>query len=350
MSQIQRKFIQDNAVSGAKLRLDNNEMLRFRNAANTADVNVAKGTSADKFEFQLIPEMSTVLPVPSALKQVATVEYVQNYVLGKGDAKDAASALADSNLALTGTTPLVIDGVTVVDQMRIGLTGQTNATQNGIYVASVSGGNYTLARAPDAASSAQVTEGLYFMITQGTVYQGYEALLTTPDPITLGTTNLVFARYPSTLSQLAGDMLIKSGNTWSVDLASNGGLESTNPGNLAGQLRVKVDQATLEKDQTTRRDPSTGAVSGKRSKKSLFTLQATDVSNQYLDLPDVAADSSIQFTVVGGPTQAETVDYTVNYTGGVSSKTRVAFTGGLASAGVSALAAGDQVVVSYMAF
>jgi hypothetical protein len=350
MSQITTKFIQDNAVIGTKIRLQNNENLRARNAANSADINIAKLTSGDVWEFQLLPRVEASLPVPSQLKQLATVEYIQNYVLGKIDAKDSVSLLSTTNVPLTGATPLIIDGATVTDQQSVGLIGQSTASANGIYVFTDLGATYSLARREDSDSSAKVTEGMYFPVTQGTDYQGYEVLLTTPDPIVLGTTALTFVAYPTVLTQIAGDMLLKSGNTWSVDLASLGGLESTNPGNVAGQLRVKVDTAALEKDQTTRRDPSTGAVVAKKSKKALFTLIAGDITNQYVDLVDVAADSSVKLNVAGAGYQVESVDYTVNYTGGSGSKTRVTFAGGLATAGVSALASGDVIVIEYTAF
>lgn len=51
MSQLKRKFIEDNAVNGAKIRLDNNEMLRGRNAANSADVDILRITTADQLEL-----------------------------------------------------------------------------------------------------------------------------------------------------------------------------------------------------------------------------------------------------------------------------------------------------------
>ena len=350
MSQIKKKFIEANSVDGTKIQLANQEMLRGRNAANTADVNILQVNSTDKPEFQTLPQVQAALAVPSALKQLATIEYVQNYVLGKTDAKDAVSYLADVNVPLTGSTPLIIDGGTITDQQYVILTAQTAGAANGIYTVTITGATYSMARRPDAATSAQVTEGLYTFVTQGTNYQGYEALLTTADPIVLGTTLLVFARFPSTISLVGGDMITKTGNIFSLDIAPLGGLESTNAGNVAGQVRVKIDQATLEKDQTTRRDPTTGAVAAKKAKKAFFTLSATDISNQYVDLADVAGDSSIDFKVAGAGSQLETNDYTVNYTGGTSSKTRVTFTGGLASAGVSALASGDQLVIAYLAF
>lgn len=350
MSQVTKKFIQDNAVSGSKIRLDNEEMLRARNAANSADVNILKVTTADKAEFQTLPEVSGALPVPSALKQLATVEYIQNYLNSKGDTKDAVQAISDSNRSFVGSAPLTVDGVTLLNGDRVGLVGQTDPAENGIYTVTISGPSYSLARSSDASLQGSITNGMFFVSTGGTEYSGYEALLTTADPIVVDTTALTFVLYPTVLNIIAGDMLQKTGNTLSVDLAPLSGLESTNAGNIAGQLRVKTDTATLEKDQTTRRDGSSGAVVAKKSKKTLFTLNATDITNGYVDLADVAADGSINLHVAGAGSQVETVDYTVNYTGGASSKTRVTFAGGLASTGVSALASGDQIVVNYKSF
>lgn len=348
MSQLSRKFIEDNAVNGTKFRLDNNEMLRARNAANSGDINIARLTSADIWEYQVLPQAASALPVPSALKQFATVEYIQNFLNSKGDPKDSVAVLSDVNVPLTGSTPLVIDGITVTDQLRIGLTGQTTGSQNGIYIATITGPTYSLARSADANTSSAVTSGMFFNVVQGTVYAGWEALLTTADPITLDTTTLTFVLQATTAALVAGDMLIRTGNVWAVDLASAGGLESTNPGNAAGQLRIKVDTASLEKDRTTRIDGSNALVA-RRSKKTLFTLAAGDITNQYVDLVDVAGDSSVKLSVVGAGYQAETIDFTVNYTGGVGSKTRVTFAGGLGTSGASALAAGDQIVVEYTA-
>ncbi len=355
MSQIITKFIQDNAVTGAKMRLNNNETARARNQANTADVDLHKLTTGDVWEFQAQPTAASALPIPSAPKEYTTVEYVQNYVMGKTDAKDAVNLLQSTNLALTGVAPLTIDGVTVTSGMRIALTGQTTGTENGVYVATIVALTYSMARATDFdhvndASGKEVTTGAYFKVISGTVYSGWEAILTTADPVQIGVSSIDFAANPTIQALTAGDMLRKTGNDFSLDTATDGGLESTNPGNATGQVRVKTDTAALEKDQTTRRDPTTGAVVARKSKKQPFTLTPTDITNQYVDLPDVAGTGSVVFTAVGGGDQVETDDYTINYTGGVLSKTRITFAGGLATGGVSALVNGDKLVIGYTSF
>lgn len=355
MTQQITKFIQDNAVTGAKMRLGNNETFRARNFAGVADVDLFKLNVSDILEFMKQPTATAALPIPNSTKDYVTVEYIQNYIQGKTDAKDAVNLLADTNVPLSGSTPLTIDSTTATNNMRIALTNQSTASQNGIYVLTISGGSYTLARATDFdqvndASGKEVTTGAYFKVVSGTAYSGWEAVLTTADPITIGTTSLTFALNPTVIALSGGDMIKKTGNDFSIDLATLSGLESTSPGSAAGQLRVKVDTAALEKDQTTRRDPTTGAVVARKSRKQAFTLSATDITNQYLDLDAVAGQDSIEFSVAGGGLQHETDDYTVNYTGGTGGKTRITFAGGLATGGVSALVATDKVVVKFTSF
>jgi hypothetical protein len=75
--------------------------------------------------------------------------------------------------------------------------------------------------------------------------------------------------------------------------------------------------------------------------KAEFSLLSGDISNGYVDLTQVALNDSIDF-VVSGLISREGVDYTVNYTGGVSSKTRITF-----SAHTPTLAIGDVVIIKY---
>ncbi len=120
-----------------------------RNAANSADVSILKLTSADDLELQRQPKAEASLPLPSAAKDYVTVEYVTNVINGKQDPKEAVDVLAVANVPLTGATPLVIDGRTILDGDEPGLIGQTDGTENGPYVAAIAGGAYTLTRRAD---------------------------------------------------------------------------------------------------------------------------------------------------------------------------------------------------------
>ena len=59
MAQLQKKFIADNAVGAAKIRLENDANLKARNAANSADVNILKVNASDRVEFASVPQSTS---------------------------------------------------------------------------------------------------------------------------------------------------------------------------------------------------------------------------------------------------------------------------------------------------
>lgn len=84
--------------------------------------------------------------------------------------------------------------------------------------------------------------------------------------------------------------------------------------------------------------------------KETFTLIAGDITNQYVDLAEVAKTGSIHFIVKGGaPTlEGASHDYSVDYTGGAGGNTRITFLNDLATGGGAALIATDVVQVAYV--
>lgn len=354
MSYLKAKYIAPNAINGVMIRLKNGQTLRGRNFANTADINILSITTGDLVQLESLLSVNASLPIPTSPKQLATIEYIQNYVMGKTDAKEAVNLLSDVNVPLTGSTPLVIDGITATNGMRIGLPDQTGGITSGIYDLAITGGTYTLTRSSDFdqvndAGGLEVTQGAYFRVISGTVYGGWEVQLTTPGPIVIGTTALAFVKYPSALAIAAGDMLAKTGNKLYVDIATISGLESTNPGNDAGQLRIKVDQRTSIK-KTTRLNPTNGAIESRGSFTKEVTLSSTDISNGFVDLDHEAEEYSVGMLVEDGPVVQINQHFTVNYTGGAGGVTRVTFINTLASAGSTPLETGEKLVINYRAF
>ena len=87
------------------------------------------------------------------------------------DIKDSVHVASTANVSLTaGSSGLeagdAIDGVTLVAGDRVLLKNQTDASENGIYVAVASGG--TPARSTDANASAEVTSGMFVWVEEGT--------------------------------------------------------------------------------------------------------------------------------------------------------------------------------------
>ena len=329
-----KKWIGDNQVDGQKFRGLNNQWMRWRNNADSGDVNVLRVNANDRIEFASVPQITA--GTPSAPSDVTTVQFVLNAVKGIRDPKDAVRVASNAvNYALAGAGTLTIDDVLLTDGDRVLLKDQTLGKENGIYVYAVVGGNYTLTRADDSNTDEKVTYGLSTWSVEGTANARKGWLLNTPDPITVDVTALNFINIPVQTVYLAGDMLSLNGSTFSVNLASNGGLESTNPGVAGGQLRVKVDGITMIR--------TAQGLKGLSNKREVFTLIAQDITNGYVDLLNVAANDSIYVQPVGGLEQDPSSDYSINYTGGTGGKTRVAFVGDL----TANLAAGDKLIVSY---
>lgn len=143
------------------------------------------------------------------------------------------------------------------------------------------------ARATDMDSAIETDSAAVF-VSQGTV-NGNKAFVQTADSVTLGTTPLVFAQFSDSAA-------------------------------------VVITNA-----------------------KETFTADGTTVTNQYIDLAQVARTDSITFMVKGAGSLLEGAshDYSVSYTGGVAGKTRISFLNDLASGGNSAIISGDIIQVVY---
>jgi hypothetical protein len=112
---------------------------------------------------------------------------------------------------------MTIDGVALAVGDRVLLTGQTTASQNGIYI--VAAGAW--ARSADMSTWAQVSSSsgnAYVLAELGTVYGGH-GFIVTNDPTTagtLGTTAITWAEFTGASDIVAGVGVSKSGNTLSV--------------------------------------------------------------------------------------------------------------------------------------
>lgn len=488
MSQLQKKFLAANAVDQTKIRLDNNTFLRARNAANSGDVNSFKVNASDRIEFASIPQVTSDASAANDLVRYSQFAGALDGM--KPKAAVVAATTGNINLA-SASDPNPIDGVTLSNGDRVLLWQQTSSAQNGIYVAVTATNPTTWTRATDFDAPSEIP-GAYTVSEFGTLYQGV-LFVSTSSPGVIGTDPITFASRSIT-TYTGGDMITLTGSAFSVDLATVSGLESSNPGNAAGQLRVKLeasnpslqidgsnqlgvkidtarslssgasglginlatvsglqhssnqlsvkleasnptlqidgsnqlgvklntsatvgnittsatgikvdtDGSTIEtssnalrvKDAgitlaklasnsvdenkivsttfsttgalnggsgtkvSVRTDASTVKINGSNNLEGLkdlqqsITLSGTDITNQYVDLSFAiygtsASLNSASLSVVGGPVQQKTVDYTVSLTGGSGGVTRITFAGDLATGGNAALIAGDILMVSY---
>lgn len=242
MAQIQKKFIANNAVDENKVRLSNNANLRARNAAGSGDVSILKVNASDKIEFASVPQATADA---SAGNDLVRYSQIQSLIDGlKPKAAVRVATTVAGTLASSFENGDTIDGVTLATGDRILIKDQAAPEENGIYVVNASGAP---TRAADFNSVSEIP-GSYTVAQFGTANQG-TLFVCLSSPAVLDTDPIQFAAR-TIAAMTGGDMITVSGNEISVDLATVSGLESTNPGNAAGELRVKLEASnpTLQID------------------------------------------------------------------------------------------------------
>ena len=205
------------------------------------------------------------------------------------DIKASVHVASTANVSLTaGSSGLeagdAIDGVTLVAGDRVLLKNQTDASENGIYVAVASGG--TPARSDDANASVDVTSGMFVWVEEGTANADQGYVLTTNNVITLNTTNLTFTQFSGAGQITAGNGMTKSGNTLNVV-----------PDNVT--LSVTADEIKLKGDVTA--TALGDLLIGKASNGGYKRLAvSTGGANQLLQINSSGNDLEFTSTIDGG--------------------------------------------------
>jgi hypothetical protein len=148
--------------------------LDLKTVATSADVNII----SDSGDIILDADGAAYIGTAASGNEIATQSYVDGLVQGL-NVKESVRVASTANVAnLTSVT--VVDGVTLADGDRVILKNQSTATQNGIYVFTLS--TTTLSRAEDQATPEK---GDYALVTSGT-YAATGWLVSSADPILAG--------------------------------------------------------------------------------------------------------------------------------------------------------------------
>lgn len=164
----------------------------------------------------------TNLAEPTLSSDAATKNYVDNSVSNSAagiDNKPSVRVATTANIALTGLT--AIDGVTPAAGNRILVKDQTNATQNGVYVAASS----AWARATDADATGEITPGAFWYVEEGTTQGATQWRVSNTGTVTLGTTPITINQFGGAATPYtAGNGLSLTGNQFASVAAPGSGL------------------------------------------------------------------------------------------------------------------------------
>ncbi len=188
------------------------------------------------------------------------------------DWKESCRVATTANITLSGTQ--TIDGVSVIAGDRVLVKDQSTGAENGIYVCAAG----AWSRATDADTSAEVTANMAVAVEAGTANGDKIFILTTNNPITLGSTALTFTAlstggggagiYPQDCIAFINQFKVASGVTGGIVLSTL----STQLFNLYGAQGTPADG---DKIQTT--------ILLKAGTYDVFVLGATDGNRGKID-------------------------------------------------------------------
>jgi hypothetical protein len=156
---------------------------------------------------------ATNLAAPTSNSDAATKAYVDSVAQGL-NTKTAVRVATTSNITLSGTQ--TIDGVALSAGDRVLVKDQTTNTQNGVY--DVSAGAWT--RSLDSDTGVELVNAFYF-VQEGLTLQATGFVQSTPGPLTIGTSPIVFNQFSGAADYTAGAGLTKTGLTFDVGTASS---------------------------------------------------------------------------------------------------------------------------------
>lgn len=157
---------------------------------------------------------------PNNPGEAARKGYVDGVAQGLNLKEEVSAATNGTSIDLTSSTdPNPIDGYTLSDGDRVLLKDQSTGSENGVYVAQTAADPSTWARAPDLDEDEEVVTGVFCFVANGTENNNKSFVITTNNPITLGTDTISWSVFTTAGQLTAGSGLTKSGQTFSISLS-----------------------------------------------------------------------------------------------------------------------------------
>jgi hypothetical protein len=154
--------------------------------------------------------------------------------------KPPVMCIATSNITLSGLQTL--DSYTTLAADRVLVTGQTTATQNGVYNAA--SGAWTRVT-DDGSAPGEIEPGAMWLIVNGTVYGGSQWRCSTTGTITIGTTSITIVQFASASLYSAGNGITLTGTAFSVNAASSVGSSGPGGGLVVSGSGVAIDTTVV---------------------------------------------------------------------------------------------------------
>jgi hypothetical protein len=294
------------SVAGGSTKFTYDTYGRITNAGQATHSDIAAPTADVGWGGYKI----TSLADPVSGTDAATKQYVDNAMFGL-DAKASVRVASTANQALSGGTAFpTIDGVVTAANDRVLLKNQTTTSQNGIYVVGGTATAWTLSRAADMDSWAEVP-GAMITIEEGSTLADSVWIGTANQGGTLGSTAIAFTRIDAGAGggfTIAGNGLTSAGST--IDVAPGTGIS------VAGDVVGLTGQALALHNVSTAADQliyatgvSTFAATGLSSYiRTLLDDVDAATARGTLGLGSMATQSASAVAITGGTIDGVTID------------------------------------------
>lgn len=177
------------SVPGLMSPTDKTTLTNATSAATASTVALRDGSGNSAFNIVTLAG-GTSAATPTNPTDLANKAYVDAAASGLS-VKQPARLATTGNITLSA--PQTIDGVSAIAGDRILVKDQVDATKNGIYL--VAAGAWT--RTTDANTGGLLVTNSYVFVTAGSTNFSTGWIMTTPNPITIGSSNIVWALYSS---------------------------------------------------------------------------------------------------------------------------------------------------------
>ncbi len=247
----------ENGINGRKIKLVNDSLSLSSNGLKVDLVSNGSSLFASKSDHNhndtylllnggTLTDNLSLAVQPTLNNHIATKQYADELV-GKLLIKQSVRVATTTNITLSGIQ--TIDDVLLIINDRILVKDQLDNKQNGIYL--VNSSNWIRSPDTDGSYGGEVTNNLYTFVGEGTINSSTSWVLTTLDPIVLGTSNLIFNQfsYPEILIPSTG--LVKNNNNI-LSRETIGGLTAGSYNKITidsyGRVILATNQTTIPND------------------------------------------------------------------------------------------------------
>jgi hypothetical protein len=203
------------SASAGVITVSNTGVVDIQGTPNQIDVSASVGSTALSLSSTAVfPGTVTLNADPTQALHAATKQYVDS--VAEGLHVHASVATATTASVDLSSPPATIDGVTLVDQMRVLVKNQSSAEQNGIYVYDED--TTSLVRASDYDTAGEIQAGDFVFVSGGDTYDS-TGWVQENDVATLGTDPIVWDQFSGAGAYSAGNGLTLDGTQFSIDTA-----------------------------------------------------------------------------------------------------------------------------------